>query len=134
MANVNLIVGNDGSNVLSGSAGADLIYGFDSNGPQSVVNSISATRVASGLSEQLFATSPPTDAARLFIVQKGGQIKILDLASGQILPTPFLDISGQISPAGEQGLLGLAFDPQFAQNGVFYVDLINMAGDTEVRR
>ena len=43
-------------------------------------------------------------------------------------------MSGQISTAGERGLLGLAFDPDFASNGFFYVDLINPAGDAEIRR
>ena len=49
MPGVNVVVGNDGVNNLSGSAGNDLIYGFDPNGPQSDVNSIAATRVATGL-------------------------------------------------------------------------------------
>jgi glucose/arabinose dehydrogenase len=51
-----------------------------------------------------------------------------------VLATPFLDLSGQISTAGERGLLGLAFDPNYATNGFFYVDLINPAGDAEIRR
>ena len=79
---VNLIVGNDGSNSLQGTAGADLIYGFDPNGPQSQASAIIATRVASGLSQPLFAVAPPGDTSRLFLVEKTGQIKILDLATG----------------------------------------------------
>ena len=59
MPGVNLIVGNDGSNNLAGTAGNDLIYGFDPNGPQGTVSSITATRVASGLSQTLFATAVP---------------------------------------------------------------------------
>jgi glucose/arabinose dehydrogenase len=134
MPGVNLIVGNDGSNTLTGTVGDDLIYGFDPNGPQATVTSISGTRVASGLTQPLFAASPPGDTGRLFIVEKTGQIKILDLNSGQILSTPFLDVTSQISAAGEGGLLGLAFDPGFAQNGYIYVNLINTSGDTEIRR
>jgi Ca2+-binding RTX toxin-like protein len=130
----NLIVGNDGSNTLQGTTGADVIYGYDPNGPQSQATSIVATRVASGLSQPLFATAPPDDTGRLFLVEKTGQIKILDLVTGQVLATPFLDVSGQISTDGERGLLGLAFDPDFASNGFFYVDLINPAGDAEIRR
>jgi len=130
----NLIVGNDGSNTLQGTPGADVIYGYDPNGPQSQATSIVATRVASGLSQPLFATAPPDDTGRLFLVEKTGQIKILDLVTGQVLATPFLDVSGQISTDGERGLLGLAFDPDFANNGFFYVDLINPAGDAEIRR
>jgi hypothetical protein len=69
-----LIVGNDGISTLQGTAGKDVIYGFDPNGPQSQVSSIAATRVASGLTQPLFAISPPGDTARLFIVEKTGLI------------------------------------------------------------
>jgi Ca2+-binding RTX toxin-like protein/glucose/arabinose dehydrogenase len=131
---VNLIVGNDGMNSLQGTAGADLIYGYNPNGPQNQASSILATRVASGLSQPLFAAAPPGDTGRLFLVEKTGQIKILDLTTGQIQATPFLDVSGQILTDGERGLLGLAFDPNYASNGFFYVDLINTSGDAEIRR
>ena len=130
----NPIVGNDDSNTLQGTPGMDVIYGYDPNGPQSQVGSILATRVASGLNQPLFAAAPPGDTGRLFLVEKTGQIKVLDLASGQVLATPFLNLSGQILTDGERGLLGLAFDPDFASNGLFYVDLINMSGDAEIRR
>ena len=53
---------------------------------------------------------------------------------GQVLATPFLDVSSQILTDGERGLLGLAFDPDFASNGFFYVYLINLSGDAEIRR
>ena len=112
----NLIVGNDGSNTLQGTAGMDVIYGYDPNGPQGQPSSILATRVATGLNQPLFATAPPGDTGRLFLVEKTGLIKILDGASGQVLATPFLDVSSQISTVGERGLLGLAFDPGFASN------------------
>jgi hypothetical protein len=78
----NPIVGNDGNNTLQGSTGMDVIYGYDPNGPQSQAGSILATRVARGLNQPLFATAPPGDTGRLFLVEKTGQIKILDLASG----------------------------------------------------
>jgi Ca2+-binding RTX toxin-like protein len=133
MANVNLIVGNDGSNTLNGTAGDDLIYGFDPNGPQGTTSSISGTRVATGLSQPLFVGAPPGDLSRLFIVEKTGLIKILNLQTGAISSTPFLDVTGQILADGERGLLGLAFHPDFAQNGRFYVNLINASGDTEIR-
>src|SRR5262245_65079777 len=124
----NPIVGNDGSDTLQGTTGADVIYGYNPNGPQSQATSILATRVASGLSQPLFATAPPDDTGRLFLVEKTGQIKILDLVTGQVLATPFLDVSGQISTDGERGLLGLAFDPDFASNGLFYVTLVIPSG------
>jgi glucose/arabinose dehydrogenase len=129
----NLIVGSDGANAIAGTGADDLVYGFDPNGPQGTVTSFAATRVASGLSVPLFAAAPPGDFDRLFLVEKGGLIKILDLGSGQVLAAPFLDVTNQISASGEQGLLGLAFDPDFVANGRFYVNLINTSGDTEIR-
>src|SRR5262245_36090040 len=133
MPSANLIVGNDASNALQGTPQADIIYGFDPNGPQSQSTAINANRVATGLSQPLFAGAPPGDPNRLFIVEKTGLIKILDLTTGQVLSTPFLDVSSQITTASEGGLLGLAFDPDFAHNGRFYVDLTNTNDDTEVR-
>jgi hypothetical protein len=90
--------------------------------------------VATGLDQPLFVVSPPADLVRLFVLGKNGRIDILDLATQQILPTPFLDLTGQIETMGEQGLLGLAFHPDFAENGFFYVNVINTNGDTEIRR
>jgi glucose/arabinose dehydrogenase len=93
--------------------------------------SLTATRVAIGLSQPDFATAPPGDAGRLFIVEKTGMIEVLDLHGNQI--QPFLDLSGQVSTAGEEGVLGLAFAPDYATSGRFYVDLSNANGDTEIR-
>ena len=130
----NLIIGTDGANSLNGTAGDDVVYGYDPNGSQRTATSITAVRVASGLNQPLFAGAPPGDPNHLFIVEKEGAIKILDLNAGHVLATPFIDLGAEISTAGEGGLLGLAFDPDYAHNGFFYVDLINVNGDTEVRR
>src|SRR4051812_28418132 len=119
MPGVNVIVGNDASNDLQGSAGKDLIYGFDPNGPQGQTSSIAATRVASGLTQPLFATAAPGDSQRLFVVEQTGAIKIADLTTGQLLATPFLTTT--VDSSGERGLLGMAFDPDYATNGFFYL-------------
>ena len=60
-------------------------------------------------------------SGRLFVVEKTGAIKIID--NGSPLPIPFLDLNGlgEVATAGEQGLLGLAFHPQYAANGAFYI-------------
>jgi glucose/arabinose dehydrogenase len=130
----NLIVGNDGSNTLQGAAGADLVYGYNPNGPQSETSAIIANRVATGFTQPVFATAPAGDLTRLFIAQKNGVIKILDLSTGSVLSTPFIDLSAQTDTAGERGLLGLAFDPDFATNGFVYVNFSNTSGNTELRR
>jgi glucose/arabinose dehydrogenase len=71
---------------------------------------------------------------RLFVVEQRGQIHILD-ALGQKLPTPFLNIQSRVnSSANERGLLGLAFHPDYAQNGYFYVNYTNSAGHTRISR
>jgi len=132
MSNVNQINGTDGADTLQGGASDDLIYGFNPNGAQANVTSISATRVATGLSQPVFAAAPPGDIQHLYIVERTGQIDILDLVTGAL--TRFLDLSSQVTTVGEGGLLGLAFDPNYAQNGQFYVDLTNTNDDTEIRR
>jgi glucose/arabinose dehydrogenase len=91
-------------------------------------------RVTTGFTQPLFLTGIPDGTGRAFVVQKGGQIRILSPASGAIAATPFLDVSGQISTDGERGLLGLALAPDFATSGTFYIYLTNPAGNIEVRR
>jgi glucose/arabinose dehydrogenase len=86
-----------------------------------MVPGLDAIRLASGLTEPLFVTAPPGDSGRLFIVQKNGQIRILNLATGTLNPTPFLSLTG-LATGGEQGLLGMAFDPNYATNGKFYLN------------
>ena len=85
--------------------------------------------VASGLSSPLYLTAPPGDA-RLFIVEQAGSIRIV--RAGQLLARPFLDIRDRVASGGEEGLLGLAFHPDYASNDYFYVDYthLNNAGDT----
>ena len=126
------IIGNAEPNLLIGGPEPDRIYGFDPNSPERDA-SIVATRLAAGLTSPVFVTAPSGNLNQLFVVEKAGLIKILNLATSVIAPVPFLDLRDQIDDAGEQGLLGLAFHPDYASNGLFYVNLINNAGDTEIR-
>ncbi len=71
--------------------------------------------------------------SRLFVVEQGGYIRIVQ-SNGTVLGTPFLDINTQVSTGGEQGLLGLAFHPNYASNGFFYVNYTDTSGDTHVAR
>ena len=79
--------------------------------------SYSLTPVVAGLSQPLYVTHAGDD--RLFIVEQTGAIKIA--RNGMILPTPFLNVSGKIKTGGEQGLLGMAFEPDYASTGRFYI-------------
>ena len=80
------------------------------------------TRVASGLNAPIFITAAPGDRTRLFIVERGGAIKILNLTTGAVQGTAFLSIPSVVT-AGEGGLLGMAFHPDYATNGKFYVNV-----------
>jgi len=130
-----ILSGRDGSDSVFGGAGDDTLYGHSTADTEAGSHLIDAVRVASGLSGPLFAASPPGDPDRLFIVeQHTGRIRILDLNTGQLSGDHFLDLpDGSLAAGGEQGLLGLAFHPNYASNGLFYVNLTNAAGDTEIR-
>ncbi len=86
-------------------------------------------RVASDLAFPLYLTSPPGDT-RLFVVEKGGRIRIIE--GDSVLAKPFLDLSAEVSGGGEQGLLGLAFHPDYTSNGRFFVDYTGTDGDTRI--
>jgi glucose/arabinose dehydrogenase len=90
-----------------------------------------SVRVASGLSQPLFVTAPAGDN-RLFIVEKGGRIKVKQPASAGGAVSEFLDVSSLVNTDGERGLLGMAFDPGFATNGRFYVNYVDTAGANTV--
>ena len=90
---------------------------------------------------ELFASgfTLPVDIAhagdgRLFIVEKPGRIRIID-SNGDVLGAAFLDIGARVnSQASERGLLGLAFHPDYASNGYFFVNYTNSGGDTRISR
>jgi len=81
-------------------------------------------------SNPLYVTAPPGDRRRVFVVEQGGRVMVV--RGGRKLSRPFLDISGRISAGGERGLLSLAFAPDYARSGRFYVDYTNRSGDTRV--
>jgi glucose/arabinose dehydrogenase len=64
-------------------------------------------------------TAPPGDTKRIFVVEQRGMIRVID--DGVLEDTPFLDISDQVQIESETGLLGLAFAPDYAESGLFYV-------------
>lgn len=80
---------------------------------------LAVKEVASGLSTPLLLTAPAGDARR-FIVERPGRIRILG-SDGTLRSTPFLDLTGLLSTDGEGGLLSMAFHPNYAQTGRFYI-------------
>ncbi len=102
--------------------------------PASSSTALKLQSVAQNLTAPLYVTAPPGDTARLFVVEQGGRILLLDLPSGAVRPTPFLDLTGAISSGGERGLLGLAFDPNYDTNGRLYVQYTDGSGDVVIAR
>jgi hypothetical protein len=92
---------------------------------------VALEEIASGLGFPLYLTSPPGDS-RLFIVERGGAIRVRTTEG--FAAEPFLDLTGQVSTDGEQGLLGLAFPPDYSTSGRFVVHYTNLEGDTRVSR
>jgi len=75
----------------------------------------------------------PDGSGRLFVIEKSGRIRIIQ--NDQLIETPFLDITDRVGSGGnEQGFLGLAFHPQYAQNGRFFVNYTDKLGDTVLAR
>jgi glucose/arabinose dehydrogenase len=87
---------------------------------------------ATGFSQPVAIVQDPTNAAVQFVVEQGGRIRVIQ--SGQVLPADFLDLRSAISSGGERGLLGLAFAPDYATSGRFYVNFTNQSGHTVVAR
>jgi glucose/arabinose dehydrogenase len=101
-------------------------------GLASAPTGLATTVVATGLVRPTTITHAPGDDTRLFITERAGRIRIVDLNSNQTLPTPFLDISSIVNVGtqfgDERGLLGLAFHPDYDDNGYFYVYYIGGSG------
>lgn len=104
---------------------------------------LNARRVAFELNRPTDFVAAPGDATRMFIVEQPGIIKVLDLVSGQVLPTAFLNIDGNVSNEftanSERGLFSLAFHPQYfvdgdPNEGYFFVHYSDNSGSTTIER
>ena len=89
--------------------------------------------ITSGLKRPVDIQSANDGSGRLFIIEKQGDIRIFE--NGQLPDTPFLDITDRVNDRGnEMGLLGLAFHPDYEQNGFFYVNYTGDGGNTRISR
>jgi glucose/arabinose dehydrogenase len=99
-----------------------------------------AKKIVTGFSRPDFAVSPPGDKDRLVVIeQKTGNIRSLRLATGKVDARPFRHVAGLDIPGNEQGLLGLAFAPDYATSGFLYVNITEKGptgtiGPTAIRR
>ena len=94
----------------------------------------STTVYTSGFSSPISLTHAGDD--RLFVNERSGRIRVVD-GNGLLLPTPFLNIDNLVAPTGgfsEKGLLGLAFHPDYANNGYFYVHYTDNNDDSQISR
>lgn len=87
--------------------------------------------VAEGLENPVYLTTPPGDD-RLFVVEQPGRIRIV--RDGALLATPFLDIAARVRCCGEEGLLSVAFAPDYATSGHFFLYFTDEAGDIAIER
>ena len=99
----------------------------------SSIPALKLTKIVEGFTRPIFVAQPHDETERLFVVEKQGTIKIV--RGSAIADTPFLDISNQVDERYEEmGLLGLAFHPDYANNGKFYVYYANVTGQDSTRR
>jgi len=103
-------------------------------GPPAHGGEIHLEEVATGLDSPVFATAAPGEPQRLYVVEQGGRIRVLERNDDTftLLEEPFLDISDRVSGGNEQGFLSAVFHPGYASNGLFYVNYTDLKGDTRV--
>ena len=113
-----------GATVLAISVSALALSGAAARG-----DALRLTRVAH-FTAPVYATAAPGEPGNLYVVEQAGVIRVL--TAGRIRPTPFLDIRPLVLSGGEQGLLSVAFDPDYAKTRRLYVDYTDRNGDTHV--
>jgi glucose/arabinose dehydrogenase len=99
------------------------------DGGQAAARGVRLRRIGT-FRDPLYVTAPPGDRRRVFVVEQSGRIYVL--VGGKRVRRPFLDVSGEIVAGGEQGLLSMAFAPDYRRSGRFYVDYTDRNGDTRV--
>lgn len=99
-------------------------------GPQATRTRVKLVRIGR-FDSPLYVTAPPGDERRLFVVEQSGRIRVL--VGGKRRARPFLDLSRNITAGGEQGLLSMAFAPDYASSGRLYVDFTDRNGNTRVQ-
>jgi glucose/arabinose dehydrogenase len=110
---------------------ADATGASDEPGPQPGDTTVRLERIATGLTAPVHLASPAGDS-RLFVVEQPGRVRVI--REGQLLATPFLDITDRVTAGGERGLFSIAFHPAYSTNGIFFVNYTGGNGATRVER
>jgi glucose/arabinose dehydrogenase len=103
--------------------------GSPAEGAQSTSRGVRLVKIGD-FASPLYVTAPTTDRRRVFVVEQAGRIVVL--RGGRRLPQPFLDIRSKVTAGGEQGLLSMAFAPDYAQTGRFYVYYTERSGQEAI--
>jgi len=116
LVGVLLLAACGGSDATTGSTAAPA--GATGTTPAAPAQASRGVRLVSigNFSSPLYVTAPPGDRRRVFVVQQGGRIMVV--RAGRRLAQPFLDISDRVTAGGEQGLLSVAFAPDYARIGL----------------
>jgi glucose/arabinose dehydrogenase len=108
---------------------AAVLVAFSPNGASAQLR---ATLVAGGFSRPVGFIQDPSNPAVQIVLEQAGRARVL--RNGVVQPNDFLNLTGEIASAGEQGLLGLAFAPDYALSGRVFVSFTNRAGDSVIAR
>jgi glucose/arabinose dehydrogenase/plastocyanin len=93
---------------------------------------VQLVQVASNFQTPVNVAFPPDGSGRMFVVEVGGTIRVVN-PDGTVLPQPFLDLSSTVAlRPGQQGLLGLAFHPNYSENGRLFVDYNNLYANGQI--
>jgi glucose/arabinose dehydrogenase len=119
--------------------GRDSTAATPAAGAASASTSAPAVKAARGVklkkigsfSSPIFVTAPRGDTHRLFVVERAGRIRVM--RDGKTLSTPFLDISSNVRTDSERGLLSMAFAPDYASSGRFYIYFTDNTGDIRIQ-
>ncbi len=112
--------------VCAGLGVAGTIAGCDGRNATETIEhlELELSQIADGFSRPIHVTSAGDGSGRLFVTEQTGAIRIID-PDGQVLPEPFLDLSGVVNPTGEAGLLSVAFHPDYSNNGRLFVNFVS---------
>jgi glucose/arabinose dehydrogenase len=117
--------------------GGDAVGSSETSAPQIPLQGSTAAKGGVGLrrigtfSAPTYLTAPKGDTHRVFVVEQGGTIRVV--RDGKKLATPFLDIHSDVLAGGERGLLSMAFAPDYATSGLFYVYFTGSDGDIHIQ-
>ena len=115
--------------LAGGLAAAGVVFVSASNGEPEQLR-LRLQPVASGLDAPLALATPRNENNRLYVAEQAGRVRVI--VNGRLRAAPFLDIRPLVTSGGEQGLLGLAFHPNYQRNRRFYVQYTDRGGDTRV--